>query len=422
MAMSLMDNLLSSAHNIPRNAEFVAFLTDADSTAVMERYAIEQMLPHTLIRQGSVDDAIQALGALERPPARLVVDISSSAMPLSDLGRLADACAPSVSVVVIGDRNDVGLFRELLRMGVDDYLSKPLTSDLLRRILGSASGKSEPVQSMRTGKLVACVGARGGAGASTAAVNLAWSLANQQRRRVALIDLDPHGGPANVLLGTRSNEGLTDVLKNVNRLDPHYVNRTLVPVGPYLSVLSSEMDFSAGTQPDQMALRRLFSELKKHFHYIIADLPYRAGPISQCVTEEAQTVVIVSDPSVYGARETARLIRMVEMRDHHAATVLVVNHAHAGGKAELTREDFEQAVGRKVLLELPHDNEAAAAAENLGTPVVAGATTLAKGLQQLANDLSGRKIAEEKRGLVRSVAARLGEAAVLLRGLLKRSA
>jgi pilus assembly protein CpaE len=389
--MLMRDNASGNSRQIPRNTEFMAFLIDAESTSVMERFTLEQMMPHTLVRQGSVDDAIVVLGHLDRPPQRLVVDISASTMPLSDLARLADACAPSVSVVVIGDRNDVGLFRELLRMGIDDYLSKPLTVELLRRTLGNQQA-AEPVQQARTGKLVACVGARGGAGASTVAVNLAWALANQQQRRVALIDLDPHGGPANVLLGTRSNEGLTDVLKNVNRLDPHYVNRTLVPVGPHLSVLSSEMDFSAGTQPDLLALQRLFNELKKHFHYIIADLPDRAGPVSQCVIEAAQTTLLVSDPSVYGARETARLIRQAENRDHSVPLMLVINHAHPGVKAELTVSDFEEAIGRKVSQELPHDPEAAAASENLGQPIVTGKSLLAQSLMQLSHDLSGRRI------------------------------
>ena len=398
--MLMRDGAPGGSRQIPRNTEFMAFLVDAESTSVVERFTLEQMMPHTLVRHGTVDDAIHALAYLDRPPQRLVVDISASAMPLSDLARLADACAPSVSVVVIGDRNDVGLFRELLRMGVDDYLSKPLTVELLCRVLGSQQAP-EPVQQARTGKLVACVGARGGAGASTVAVNLAWALANQQQRRVALIDLDPHGGPVNVLLGTRSNEGLTDVLKNVNRLDPHYVNRTLVPIGPHLSVLSSEMDFSAGTQPDLLALQRLFNELKKHFHYIIADLPDRAGPVSQCVIEAAQTTVLVSDPSVYGARESARLIRQAENRDNSVPLMLVINHAHSEVKAELSIGDYEEAIGRKVSLELPHDAEAASAAENLGQPIVTGKGALAQALLQLSHDLSGRRIEKQASNTIR---------------------
>jgi len=416
--MLMRDGAPGGSRQIPRNTEFMAFLVDAESTSVVERFTLEQMMPHTLVRQGTVDDAIHALAYLDRPPQRLVVDISASAMPLSDLARLADACAPSVSVVVIGDRNDVGLFRELLRMGVDDYLSKPLTVELLCRVLGSQQAP-EPVQQARTGKLVACVGARGGAGASTVAVNLAWALANQQQRRVALIDLDPHGGPVNVLLGTRSNEGLTDVLKNVNRLDPHYVNRTLVPIGPHLSVLSSEMDFSAGTQPDLLALQRLFNELKKHFHYIIADLPDRAGPVSQCVIEAAQTTVLVSDPSVYGARESARLIRQAENRDNSVPLMLVINHAHSEVKAELSIGDYEEAIGRKVSLELPHDAEAASAAENLGQPIVTGKGVLAQALLQLSHDLSGRRIEKQAANTIR-LSPLLVQALSGLQGLWKR--
>ncbi|HVI52745.1 MAG TPA: AAA family ATPase [Candidatus Sulfotelmatobacter sp.] len=415
--MFLMDSLSGAVHKTLRQAEFVAFLADEESTLVMDHFAVEQMIPHSLVRQGTVDHAIAVLNHLERPPQRLVVDISASSMPLSDLARLADACAPSVSVVVIGDRNDVGLFRELLRMGVDDYISKPLTIDLLRRILGANTPAAEQNQQVRTGKVVACIGARGGAGATTVAVNLAWSLANQQHRRVALIDLDPHGGPANVLLGTQSNEGLADVLKNVNNLDPHYVNRTLVSVGPYLSVLSSEMDFSAGTPPDLVALKRLLNELKKHFHYIIADLPYRAGPLSQCITEAAQTVVVVSEPSVYSARETARVIRMVETRDNHASMMLVINHQHPAGKAELAVKDFEEAVGRKVSMELPHDFESAAEAENLGPPLVTRSGLLAQALRELANDLSGRRDEKAAEG---KLAQLLAKAKAVVERLLQR--
>ncbi len=416
--MLIRDAMTGGGRAAPRNVEFMAYLVDADSAQVMERFTVEQMMPHALVRQGSMDEAIALLGQLDRPPERLVVDISASSMPLSDLARLADACAPSVSVVVIGDRNDVGLFRELLRMGVDDYLSKPLTAELLRRTLGGQAA-AEPVQQVRTGKLVACVGARGGVGASTVAVNLAWALANRQQRRVALIDLDPHGGPANVLLGVRSNEGLTDVLKNVNRLDPHYVNRTLVPVGPHLSVLSSEMDFTAGTQPDLMALQRLFGELKKHFHYIIADLPDRAGPVSQCVIEAAQTTVLVSDPSVYGARESARLIRLAENRDVAMPLALVINHTHPEGKAELTVRDFEEAIGRKVSQELPHDNEAAVEAENLGAPIVGGKGPLAQALLALSLDLSGRR-AEPAAALTIRLPPLLAHTVQGLSGLWKR--
>ncbi|HLO77269.1 MAG TPA: P-loop NTPase, partial [Magnetospirillum sp.] len=290
--MSLIESLAHPTRGAPNYAEFVAFLADEQSTETVERFALSRMMPHTYIRQGTLADATEFMAKLERPPRQLVVDISASTMALSELSALAEVCAPSVSVVVIGERNDVGLFRELLRMGVDEYISKPLTIDLLTRLLGGPGAVVAPVHQVRTGKLVACVGARGGVGVSTVAANVAWYLAHNVDRRVALLDLDPYGGPLNIMLGTQCNNGLTDVLKNVRRLDPQYLDRTMVSIGGKLFILSAQNSLDSGEQLDADALRELVGELKRHFHYVIVDMPHRAGGAAMTMLEEAQVVAL----------------------------------------------------------------------------------------------------------------------------------
>ena len=84
------------------------------------------------------------LSKIERSPLFLLVDLHDSVMPLSDLGRLAEVCEPSVQVVALGERNDVGLFRSLLKIGVRDYLVKPLTVELLKRTRERFRGQGQP--------------------------------------------------------------------------------------------------------------------------------------------------------------------------------------------------------------------------------------------------------------------------------------
>jgi len=113
----------------------VAVVGDASSEEVVKNLMLDQGIAHAFVARGHIGDAIELMRGIGHSPRHLLVDVSDSSMPVSDLMRLAEVVDPSVNVVVVGDRNDVGLFRSLLRMGVEDYLVKPLTVELVQRAL-----------------------------------------------------------------------------------------------------------------------------------------------------------------------------------------------------------------------------------------------------------------------------------------------
>ena len=79
-------------------------------------------------------------------------------------------------VMVIGAANDIPLYRELIRKGVSEYLTTPLTPvQLIRTIAGLYADPATPF----VGRQIAVVGARGGSGSSTLAHNLAWSISER---------------------------------------------------------------------------------------------------------------------------------------------------------------------------------------------------------------------------------------------------
>src|SRR5471032_2096284 len=170
--MSTTESNFSKGKAGTRSADFIAFVFDKKTEQVLKSYVLEQAMPHTYIAIGGVNEAIAYLAKLDRSPLFLLVDLHDSVMPLSDLGRLAEVCEPSVQVVALGERNDVGLFRSLLKLGVRDYLVKPLTVELLKRTVSSTEGKINPVVLARAGKMIAFVGSRGGVGVTTIGLNL----------------------------------------------------------------------------------------------------------------------------------------------------------------------------------------------------------------------------------------------------------
>jgi pilus assembly protein CpaE len=372
-------------------ADFIAVVTDKQSEDVIKSYVIDQVMPHTHVQMGSLDDMIRILQQVERSPSRLVVDISGSTMAVSELARLAEACEPSVKVIVVGDRNDVGLYRSLLQLGIHDYLVKPLTSELLSRTLDS-SRTSGTTEGLRTGKVISFIGTRGGTGVTSIAVNLARYLADVTHRRIAYVDLQPYGGTANVMLGLTTNNGLSDLLQNIHRLDPQFIDRTLVAKSNRLFVLSSEVAYGTDLEVRTGAIKQLVAALKHHFHYVLLDLPGRGGTIMNDAIDNSKLVYLVADHSVHSAREVMRLRRYTESRPSEPDLALLLNNPVDPVQGRVSTADFKAAVSMSILQEFPFDGKALAQAENLGELVVEkGSAGFLDAIAQLAGSLSGHK-------------------------------
>jgi len=115
-------------------ARLVAFVLDGESETSLTSCLAQLAVAPPMIRRGGLAGAIRYLGA-ERSPESIIVDISGAEMPASQIHELADLCEPGVVVIAIGDRNDVALYRDLVRAGVSEYIVKPVTAQLLAKSL-----------------------------------------------------------------------------------------------------------------------------------------------------------------------------------------------------------------------------------------------------------------------------------------------
>ncbi|QLH39881.1 MAG: P-loop NTPase [Defluviicoccus sp.] len=211
---------------------FAAFVAQ-DQIGILRKAAHEIGLREDRVVAGTVADAVRELAA--RPtPDHLVVDLAGSGDAIAAVGALADVCDAGTRVIAVGDVNDVGLYRSLIREGVQDYLLKPVSVESLRAALEAgtiADGTSRDTP----GELIAVVGTRGGVGATAVATNLAWALAHEQKRRVALIDLDLFFGSCALMLDLEMGHGLREAMENPARIDSLFIERSMVRESDSLS-------------------------------------------------------------------------------------------------------------------------------------------------------------------------------------------
>ncbi len=378
---------------------FMAFVLDEVTRAALVRVAEGHGWPETEVLEGGVRDAADALAGVSTPQV-LVVDLSNSTDPLEDMGSLAEVCDAGTRVITLGNVNDVNLFRGLVALDVQDYLLKPVTAEALDAIIVRAAenpAAAEPEEA-KIGRLIAVIGARGGVGASTIAVNTAWLMAHELNMRVAVVDLDLHFGTVALSLDLEPGRGFREALENPNRIDGLFIERAMVRESDNLMILASEEALENAFTFDPAAVELLLEKLRCDFDCVVVDFPRSAVTANAYILEAASAAAVVSDPSLAGMRDTIRLVSFIKRVAPTALVKVVINRLGAAKKGELSKDDFERNAELKVDHVIPQELKVAAESVGAGKPLaeVAKRSRLVAALRKLSNELSSVEDEPEK--------------------------
>ncbi|MGZ8313074.1 MAG: AAA family ATPase [Allosphingosinicella sp.] len=373
-----------------------AFVSE-DAIAAVTKAAEEIGATAPQVIVGRVADAIRRLADVSTP-RQLVVDISGSTDPLAAIDSLAEVCDEGTQVIALGDVNDVELYRSLVRHGVQDYLVKPVSAETVVAALSRAEHGPNGEAAPKIGRLIAVIGARGGVGATTVATNLAWTLANDHGMRVALVDLDLFFGTCGLSLDLELGRGFREALENPARVDSLFIERAMVREGENLFVLSTEEALDGAFSFDPSALTSLIEHLRRDFQCVVFDFPRFAARRQAQVLTPPSAIMIVSDPSLAGMRDTMRLSALLKKTAANAEITVVLNRVGATRTGELSRSDFEKGAEVKVDQLIPIDTKAMAASASAGKPVVkvAGQAKATAALRTLARRFATGRVRRSK--------------------------
>jgi pilus assembly protein CpaE len=342
------------------------------------------------VRRGTVR---QAARALEREPTPLVliVDISGVADPVAALDELAAVCAPDVRVLVVGDRQDIGFYREMTRdLGVEEYIFKPLTRDNVGSLFGPHLTQAlGGVQrgSNRGGRVVAVCGARGGVGTTTVAANLALQLSETTRGHVALLDLHLRGGAIAMAFGTRVGAGLRIALEDPDRVDTLFVDRVALPLTERLRIIAAEEPIEAMPTPTVDGLVRLFEVLRGKFNTIVVDMPMPPQAVEREVLKMARHRILVMGPDVASIRDAQAVRRMMASLGQGTAPLVTLNRA--GQRGALATTLVQEGLGQRPDFIIPDLPKHLPRAMNLGRPALHDSPAFSRALAPLTQEISG---------------------------------
>src|SRR5437879_6175002 len=124
--MAIVSPPEEAASLVTRN-RIVCFVNDELSAAALRKGLDGSNIS---IRRGTIRNAIRMLET-DTELFALVADISGIDDPFTELERLASVCPPDVQVALIGESREITFYRELMEIGLSEYLPKPLTRDMV---------------------------------------------------------------------------------------------------------------------------------------------------------------------------------------------------------------------------------------------------------------------------------------------------
>lgn len=369
------------------------YCASPETAEFAERAAADRRMERATVavRMGGLAAAVEAYQGGTTPSLIMVESLDAPAVLLAQLDRLAEVCDPTAKVVVIGATNDIGLYRELMRRGVSEYLVPPLSPLLLVRT--AANLYADPSAPF-IGRQIAFCGAKGGAGASTIAHNIAHLITERLQTGAVLVDLDLPFGTAGLDFNQDPVQGVADALSQPDRLDPVLMDRMMVRCTDRLSLFAAPATLDADYDISPEAFEEVTQKIRSAAPFVVLDLPHVWTAWKRKILLSSDDLVIVATPDLASLRNAKNMIDLVRRaRPNDAPPRLVLNQVGVPGRPEIPVKDFGEALGLAPALCLPFDPKLFGQAANNGQMIseVGPKSRSAEGLDHLAQQIARRE-------------------------------
>ncbi|MFF8441254.1 CpaE family protein [Streptomyces californicus] len=273
--------------------------------------------------------------ALDELPEVVLVHERIGPVPALELIREVSLRFPSVGVVMITMDASPNLFADAMDSGARGLVSLPLSYEELANRVQAASQWSAGVRRHLTsgrqeftgpgGTVVTVTGAKGGVGATVAAIQLALA-AQASGNTVALVDMDLQTGDIASFLDVQFRRSLVD-LALITDISPRVLADAVFSHTTGLALLLAPGEGERGEEVSDRSARQIVSALRTRYEIVVIDCGSQMNGANAAAIEMADVALLVTTPDVVAVRGAKRIVRMWERLQIRKAeeTVTLVN-------------------------------------------------------------------------------------------------
>ena len=275
------------------------------------------------VERAGIDTAINYYGETATPELVVVETNDIGEDFIKQLGELAGVCAEGTDAVIIGPSNDVHLYRNLVGMGVRDYLVRPVSEEDIAKVIAKTLIDKRGLSGSR---LVAVIGSKGGVGTTSIAQILAWNIAETLKQKTMLMDVAGSAGSIGIAHGLEPSTTLVEAVRLGGAGTDDDMNRIYQSVSEHLFALVCGGEQILMDPSDTDDIETLVSRVMQKFPVVVVDLSHASRPVQKRLLERAARIVMVTTPMLSALRNTRTLLTEIKtLKAHLKETDLIVN-------------------------------------------------------------------------------------------------
>ncbi|MDF3412973.1 AAA family ATPase [Sulfitobacter sp. M57] len=325
---------------------------------------------------------------------------------------ITQAKSRDIKVILIAEDMTPAALHSLLRKGADEFVPYPLPEGELAQAIERVSKKADAPTAAETpngptlkagarkdGALIVVHGLAGGTGATTTAVNLAWELANVEKKNppsVCLLDLDLQFGSVATFLDLPRREVVYEMLSETDLLDEEIFGQALLTYEDRLQVLTAPTDMLPLDLITSEDVTRILDIARNQFDYVVVDMPSTLVQWSEAVLNMSHIYFAMLELDMRCAQNTLRFKRALQSEELPIEKLrYVLNRApkftdlNAKGRVKRMAESLSISID----VQLPDGGKPITQANDHGMPLAASApkSPLRKELMKLAASIHDLK-------------------------------
>lgn len=335
---------------------------DSDSaralTTLLSQLTDADPAPHVSDSTGLLDTlARMAAESLDELPEVVLVHERIGPVPALDLVRDLVLRFPAVGVVLITSDTSTGVLTAAMDSGARGIVNLPLSYDALaervqaaaawsagmRRHLGSGTPE---LYAGPGGTVVTVSGAKGGVGATVAAVELALA-ARASGRTVALLDFDLQNGDVASYLDVQFRRSVAD-LAAIADINPRVLQEAVYTHDTGIALLLAPAEGERGEEVTDRVARQILAALRSRHDVVVVDCGSQMNAATAAAVEMADQALLLVTPDVVAVRAAKRMVRLWDrLQIRKAEETLTVVNRHSRG-TEIQPPLVEKVTGTKV--------------------------------------------------------------------------